>query len=181
MLNFLPKNSKKEIIFEYFLRTTFYLLMFIFLSSIVLTILFTPSFFFAKYKNDTLNSQLESVKQKNIVNGDDSVDFIKNLNTLSTVLSNDSQFTLTDSGIIEKITSLKNNNIKILSIVITKENELGDKKILLSGVANNRDSLSLYEREIKIDGTFHSVIFPVSNFIKSSDLDFSVTLIYKNK
>lgn len=181
MLNFLPKKNKKEVILEYFLRVVFYLLMFIFLSNIVLIILFTPSFFFAKYKNDTLNSQLESVKQKNITNGDDSVAFIKNMNTLSTVLSADSKFILADSDIIKKIVSLKNNNIKILSITITKENELGDKKILLSGIANNRDSLSLYEREIKIDGTFHSVIFPVSNFIKSSDLDFSVTLNYKNK
>jgi uncharacterized protein (DUF2225 family) len=155
--------------------------MFIFLSSIVLILLYTPSFFFVKYKNDTLNSQLESNKQKSISKGEDSLIFIKNVNTLSSVFSDNTLSGLSYSDIIKKVTYLKNSDIKIISIVMIKENQVGDKKILVSGIATNRDSLSLYERDIKIDGTFDSVTFPVSNFIKSSDLEFSVTLIYKNK
>lgn len=181
MLNFLPQKNKKQIIFEYLLRITVFLLLFIFGSSLILISLFFPSFFFVKYKNDTVNSQLELVKQKNISKGEDPIVSINNVNILSVALAGDANSALSYSEIIKKIVSLKNDGIKISSIAISKENSTGIKNVLINGIADTRDSLSLYENNIKTDGYFDSVIFPVSNFIKSSNAEFSITLTYRNK
>lgn len=177
MLNFLQQKNKKQIISEYLLRVAVYFLVFILISSVVLITLFVPSFFFAKYKNDTINNQLLEIKQKNVNVGEDPVEFIKNVNRLSNALSDTATSSVKYNDIVDKITSLKNNDVKILAINITEESNTGIKKILISGTANTRDSLTLFEKDIKIDGLFKSVVFPVSNFIKSSDLEFFATLV----
>jgi hypothetical protein len=177
MLNFLQQQNKKQIVSEYLLRIAVFLLMFTFISSLILISLFATSFFFVKYKNDTLNLQLESAKQKNINVAEDPIVFIKNINRLSAALSSDTGLAATYGDIISKITSLKNNDIKILSIVITEENSTNVRQIDINGIAGTRDSLIQFENDIKTDGFFSSVIFPVSDFIKSSDSEFSATLI----
>jgi len=176
MLNFLQQKNKKQIIFEYLLRVSIYLLLFIFVSTIILISFFIPSFFFTKYKNDTVTSQLLSIKQKNSNLSEDPIVFIKKINNLAPVLSNNVS-PLTYSDIVSKIVSLKNNDIKILSITITKETNTGGKRIILGGVANTRDSLTLFNKDLESDGFFNQVTFPVSNFIKSLDAEFSATLI----
>ncbi|MFA5651951.1 MAG: hypothetical protein WC933_01150 [Candidatus Paceibacterota bacterium] len=181
MLNFLPQKNKNKIIFEYLLRVTVFLLLFVFLSSFVLISLFVPSFFFAKYKNDTVNSQLELTKQKNINKDGDPTIFIKNVNRLVVALSNNNVSNMAYSDIINKVVSLKDKDIKISSINISEEANTNSKKILINGIAKTRDSLTLFDKEIRVDGFFESVIFPVSNFIKSTNSEFSATLIYKNK
>ena len=173
MLNFLPQKNKNQIIFEYFLRIVVFSLIFIFIASLTLILLFMPSFFFVKYKNETINIQLESVKQKNVDKGGDPISFIKKTNKLSTVLSDDVNLAMTD--IVNKVISLKNKNIKILSISISS-NIANGETILINGIANNRDSLTLYKEDIENDGFFEKVVFPVSNFIKNSNSEFSATL-----
>jgi len=175
MLNFLPQKNKNQIIYEYLLRVIAFLLLFMFISSLILISLFIPSFFFAKFKNDTINNQLISTQQKSADKGEDPVLFIKNVNRLSISLSN-TNTKATYSDIIKKIVSLKNKGIKISSIVISQESN-ASKKILINGVAKTRDSLTLFDKEIRIDGFFSNVTFPVADFIKSTDSEFSATLI----
>ncbi len=163
------------------MRIAIFLLLFIFISSLALILLFVPSLFYTKVKNDTINNQLVLTKQKNINNGGDPITFIKNVNRLSLTLSDNSKSLVGYSDIVNKIVSLKNKDIKILSIVVTTRNDTGDKMISIDGIANTRDSLTLFDHDIKIDGFFSNVIFPISNFINSSNSDFSATMVYKNK
>lgn len=180
MLNFLPHKNKNQIIIEYVLRAVVLLLIFIFISSIFLISLFAPSFFFVNYKNNTLNNQLTATKQADVSKEADPIVFIKDLNRLATALA-DSNMGVNYTDIVNKIISLKNKDIKISSISINSDPTTNSKKIMVNGVANTRDSLTSYEKELKIDGFFESVDFPVSNFIKSSNSDFSATLVYKYK
>lgn len=177
MLNFLQQKNKNTIIFEYLLRVTIFLLVIILISVLVLISLFLPSFFFAKYKNNIISGQLESIQQKNIDKGEDPVAYIKNVNRLSTILSGGTNKTIRYRDIIDKIVSFKNKDIKILSISITQEKVLNSKKILINGIANTRNSLTLFDRDIRTDGFFSKVTFPISDFIKGSDSEFSATLI----
>lgn len=180
MLNFLPQKNKNQIVTEYLLRVIALLLISLFISSLILISLFAPSFFFVSYKNNTVKNQLESIKQENVDKGVDPMLFIKNVNKLVVSLS-PSSTGVGYTEIINKIVNIKNNDIKISSIDIVDDKGTNSKKILLNGIASTRDSLTSYEKEIKIDGFFDSIIFPVSNFIKSTDSEFSATLIYKNK
>lgn len=180
MLNFLPQKNRKQIILEYLHRVFSLLLQFFFVINIILITFFMPSYFYAKYKNNTINDQLLSLQDENATKGEDPVGFMKNINKLSIALSNDQNFTITYNDIVDKIISYKDKDIKIQMISISQEkNE--DKKVQLSGIAKTRDSLTSFSTNMKTDGFFSSVVFPVSNFLKSSDLEFSATLIYKNK
>lgn len=180
MLNFLPQKNRKQIISEYVFRIVSVLLLFIFLSCIILISFFLPSFFYVKYKNETIDNQLLSFQQKNQDKSIDPAVFMKNINKLSDALSN-SNLLITYGDLIDKLTSYKNKDIKILSISISPDKTPGDIKVLLNGTAKTRDGLTSFSTDMKTDGFFNSVIFPVSNFLKSSDLEFSSTLIYKNK
>ena len=178
MLNFLPQKNRKRIISEYLLRVSVFLLIFIFASSVVLISLFAPSYFFVEYKNNTIKNQLASIQQKDINGGEDPIAFIKDVNQLSVVLAGNNNSRLSSFGdIINKIVSLKNDDIKISSINITETNDTGGKTILVNGIANTRDSLTAFDQSIKSDGSFSSVMFPVSDFILSSNSEFSATLI----
>lgn len=181
MLNFLQQKNKNQIIFEYLLRAIVFLLLFVFLSSLILISLFVPSFFFVKYKNDSVNSQFLSAQQKNINKGEDPILYIKNINRLAIALADNTSTSANYTDIVNKIVSLKNNNIKIISISVTNDVNSNSKRITINGVANTRDSLTLYDKNLRIDGFFDSVTFPVSNFIQSTDSNFTATLIYKNK
>ena len=181
MFNFLLQKNKNQIVNEYFLRVAIYFLFFIFASSFILISLFIPSFFFDKYKNDAISSQLKSIKQQNINNTEDPVLLIRNVNRLALALSDNSSSTAKYTDIISKIISLKNKDIRISSITISSDNTNSSETILINGTANTRDSLTSYENEIEIDGFFNSVSFPITDYIKSTDLEFSATLVYKNK
>ena len=180
MFNFLPQINKKEVISEYLMRFFSLLLLFVFLSILVLISFFSPAFFLAKYKGDVISSQLATVKQQNVDKTTDPILFIKNVNRLLVSMSDSGNSNISDAYIINKIIKLKNKDIKVLSLDIKTDSNY-NRTIVLGGVANTRDSLTLFEKDIKTDGFFDSVIFPVSNFIKSSDSQFSVTLTYKNK
>ena len=103
------------------------------------------------------------------------------MNTISIILSkslsSNEVKNMTYNDIVNKIVSLKNKDIKIFSIDITEGDAITDKEITIKGIANTRDSLTLFEKDIKTDGFFSNVLFPVSNFIKNSDSEFSATLI----
>jgi hypothetical protein len=175
MLNFLPQKNKNQIIFEYLLRVTAFLLLFIFVSSLILISLFIPSFYFVNYKNDTINIQLESIKQKTINKSDDPVKFIKNVNRLSIALSDNSTSSIRYSELVNKITLLRNKDIKIKSIEISKDIS-GGVKMYINGIAATRDGLTMFDKAIKVDGSFKEVIFPVSNFYQPVNSEFSATL-----
>jgi hypothetical protein len=179
MLNFLPQKNKNEIVSEYLLRLSFFLLLFIFLSSIILISLFAPTFFYAKIKDNAFQQQFASVEQENASKGVDPVAFVKNVNVLATSLALKSDPT-DYSDIINKIVSLKNKDIKILSISISEDTPTTEK-ILLNGIAGERDSLTDYENALETDGFFNSISFPVTDFIQDSNSGFFATLIYKNK
>ena len=176
MLNFLPQKNKNQIVFEYLLRVSVFLLVFILVSSVVLISLFVPSFFYAKYNNDAIAEQLK-VSEQNISNtGGDPIALIKNVNDLSSILSSlDLVAPISYGEIINKIVSIKNKDIKILSINIA-EDDTGTKTISINGTSNTRDSLIAFEDVLVSDGSFNNINFPVSDFIQSSNSQFSATL-----
>jgi len=180
MLNFLPQNNKKKIILEYLSRILIMLLIFLFFAVVLLISLFIPSIIFSKYKNQTVKNQLESIKITNINENQDPIELIKKINTMIGILSGGNTVSLLMSNTIQKIISLKNKDIEILSISIS-DNSTSSEKIIINGIAKTRDGLTLFDKDLKNDGLFYSVDLPISNLIKNTNAQFTITLIYNKK
>jgi len=180
MLSFLPQNNRKVIIKEYLSRVFVVFLQFLSVSVVVLIFLFVPSAIFSKYKNKTVNNQLESIKAESMNKNQDPTELIKKINAMVSILFDDKSSTIPMTDMIEKIISLKNKNIQISNISISK-NEKGSENITLSGVAKTRDDLTDFNNSLKSDGFFASVDLPISALIKNTNAQFSIKLVYNKK
>lgn len=177
MLNFVLEKNKKNIIEEYFIRVFNIFLIFFLFSIILLITLLLPSVFYIKYENNIVSQQLLSIKDKVGNNNEDPIEIIKNTNFITKII--DSEIENYDfTGILEKVISLKNNNIKIHSFSIIK-NSNNKIEIIIDGISKTRDSLTSFNKKLKESGLFEKVELPVSDLIKNIDSNFKITLIYK--
>ena len=71
--------------------------------------------------------------------------------------------------------SEKMPDIKITQIQYRNESIKG-KTISISGVASSRDRLLLFKRELENNIAFKKVDLPISNFVKGSNIKFSLGL-----
>jgi hypothetical protein len=176
MLSFLPQKNKKEIILEYILRVLVFFFFFMFLSIIVLIILLLPSFFFVKYKNETVSHQLESVRATHVREDGDPIALIKHTNALSKVLVTDS-ITTSQKEITDHIVFLGGENVKILGFSFTDEKDI--IRLVITGVADTRGDLALFESDLQKDELFETASLPVSYLVRGTDNEFTITLTYK--
>ncbi len=81
------------------------------------------------------------------------------------------------SDVIQKIISIKNANIKITTISI--QNTDSGKQVSISGRSQNRDTLTAFDKSLKIDGFFSNINLPISNLIKDDNPQFNITMTSK--
>ena len=86
------------------------------------------------------------------------------------------------NSIFKDIIDKKNQGIKITFFSYEKGKELaGDNAVHLSGRAETRDELFLFEGRLKKEFGYGNVVSPVSNLINEKDFDFSLILTIKNE
>ncbi|MCX6717151.1 MAG: hypothetical protein NTU76_00555 [Candidatus Taylorbacteria bacterium] len=180
MLNFLTQNIKNKVINEYSLRIVVVLLIMVFIVCVFLISLFLPSFFMSIYKNSAVDDQYKMMLSNTKEDSINSIEIVKENNSLISVLSSGTQnISTSTSEFIEKIFLLKNQNIKISSISVS--NKTNEVKIIIGGISKTRDGLTLFNKALKNSHYFDEIILPVVNLLKSTDIEFSITLIYKQK
>jgi hypothetical protein len=152
--------------------------MAIILSGVLLLIMsFIPTAIYSKYKNRTVDAQLGLVKSTQTTDEKETSLIVTKLNGLADVLSRDSD-QISSIGLVDKILSLKNSNISLVSLSIL-EGENGLRKITVSGISRSRDDLTRFNKNLISDGSFGNIDLPVSNLIKNSDLNFTMTMTHK--
>jgi len=181
MLNFLTQNIKNKVINEYSLRLVVVLLIMIFIISIFLISLFLPSFFMSTYKSSAIDNQYKTTMSNIKENSLNSIEIVKEKNNLISALSiSDAQnISTSTSDFIEKIFLLKNVNIKISSISFS--NKINEVKVVIGGISKTRDGLTSFNKALKNSRYFDEIISPAVNLLKSTNIEFNITLIYKQK
>ncbi len=177
MLHFLPQENKKRVVQEYLLRNIIFLFAFVLLSVVILISLFFPSMFFSEYRSQTITNQLKTIEQANPTSSKDAIALIRNINATVKALSDQMAY-VPMSDIIQKTISLKNNDIKILGISISVGAD-NTKNITITGFASTRDSLTLYNQNLRANPDFSAVTLPISTFIKDTNINFTMTLTAK--
>jgi hypothetical protein len=174
MIRFLPEKNKKEIKIEYFSRVFSVVLIFMILLGIISTFSIFPAYIISFYRDISIKSQSASV-EANKIDTNEQESLVKTTNELILFLNQfkNEKPSVQMLGVLEKT----NKNIKINQISYSKRDSL--YQFIFKGVADNREGLLSFVKDIKLDKNISAVDLPVSDFVKSSDIDFTITLSIK--
>ncbi len=182
MLNILPTEEKKKVIIEYRIRLAVVSIFAVGALAIASAVLLFPAYMLAISKNNASNEQLSGLEKKY---GDSSQEKelgaqIRDINTkILLLLSGETTDKLTPSQTVANIINLKGSDIKISSLMY--ETMTSQERVVLTGTASDRDSLALFVETLKKDPTFTSVSMPISSYVKSENIDFSIVIERKAK
>ncbi len=141
-----------------------------------------PSYFLSSTKGRIADTKLNLQKNKPVpVPEERTLSIIKDLNTkLALVEKAESSTFIVSEKVIKAILLRKMSDIKITDISY-EDNSGGaaslGRKINIEGTAPSREILLFFRQALEDDVNFKSVDLPISNFIKGSNIQFSLNLI----
>lgn len=177
MFKLLPEKEKRIIKKEYNLRRFVVVTIFVGAIFFIAIITILPSYITSIYKREETSQIMENTKKLSDLKDEVSIN-----NQLSEI--NDQIKILEPSlsyvdvfMLIQEVTSVRGNSIKIENILLKKEKE--QYKLTISGIADNRESLLTFKRNLDNTEKFLSVDLPISNFAKDVNIDFTMILTPK--
>jgi hypothetical protein len=178
VINLIPKEEKKKMKIDFRFRLALlFLVMFDFCIFIV-CVSILPSYFISSAKDSLVNAKLETQKSQPLpLLGEESLAAVKDINSKLILVENaeKNQF-LPSNKVINAILLKKRSDIKITQILYENDSIKG-KTISITGTAPSREVLLLFRLELEDNPVFRNVNLPISNFVKGSDIQFSLSLI----
>jgi len=178
MLNLLSDEQKKILKKEYRLRFVTVLLFVLSFFALLSLLALIPSFTLVQIENKILKPQKEALK---VLNGsNEGTLFEENIKDINNKIRLLSEKELIPSDLITEVLSYQVRSIKINTIeyLVGEDNKAG---IVLSGIANNRESLVEFGNFIEQSGSFYDVDIPFSSFTVGVDVPFTVNIKVKEK
>lgn len=177
MLNILATEEKKKILVEYRLRLAVVSIFVI--GSLVLAslILLAPSYLLAVSKYNNTGKELATLEEKYSRGGQEKevgVQIRDINNKISILLDSKTSERLLPPQAILNILEIKGDAVKIYGF--NYDSMSGQERIILTGTAMNRESLANFIETLKKDSTFTNVALPISSYVKSANINFSVVL-----
>lgn len=176
MINLLPTEEKKKTRAEYRFRLGAIVALTVALLFLISLVLLSPVYLltlskyqFASEKLVKLETEQGQKEQEKEIDAR-----IKAVNKEIALFSKENKDQVVFSEIVTKIIELKGSTIKIQNMFY--EINSGRGHFIISGRADDRDNLALFIEKLKKDSFFTTVDIPISSYIKSADIDFSVIL-----
>ncbi len=162
--------------FRYRIATLFFIMLDLCL--VIAFISFLPAYFFSTVKEKTSLSRLEAQKLEKLPLFDQqSLDAIKGVNKKLNLIDDlEKKKFVVSEKVVQAILERKRADIKITAIQYMNLGTEG-KKINISGTAPSREVLLLFRQSLEEDSRFKNVDLPISNFIKGSNIEFSLSLM----
>lgn len=145
-------------------------------------VLFMPAYTLAVSKYNTSEKHLVALEKKYGEAGQEKelIAQIRDINNkILLLLSGDATARLTLSQTITSILNIRGNAIKIFAF--TYETIANQERIVLTGTANDRDGLANFVETLKRNPTFTNVTIPISSYVKSENIDFSIVIERNSK
>jgi len=180
MINFLPEKIKKEIKKEYSFRVVTIFLIIFSMVMVFVSVFLAPAFILSEIRNQSISGQLDMIKKDSSDQTEETINNVKKINEIVKVLSLEVKTQAQVSDLLNTVIKLKSDNIKISSFS-SEYDSTQLLKINLKGFSKTRDSVTRYVKDIKNLNLFSSVDLPVSSLIKSSDIDFVISLVFKKE
>jgi hypothetical protein len=176
MINLIPNEEKKAKVKDFYFRLTVVLFFILGFSAVIASITILPAYFLSAVKKNVAVSKLETKKKESLPPLDqEALTAASDLeNKLVIAETNKQRKYVVSQEVVSKILLKKMADIKISEISYT-EGPKG-KQISLAGTAPNRERLLMFRKILEDDLSFKEVDLPISNFIRGSNIEFSLTL-----
>ncbi len=178
MINLIPNQEKKKKVKDFYFRLTvvsFSLLSFVTLVALVAVL---PAYFLSSVKKNLAESWLTEQSAEPIPPVSQNIQvIIDGLNQKLRVIESarESKYPVS-LKVVSEIMAKKLPEIKITQILY--EVSAGEnKKVSVRGIAQGREQLLLFRRALEDGAAFQKVDLPISNFVKGSNISFSLTLV----
>jgi hypothetical protein len=178
MINLIPNEEKKRSRRSFYVRL---LVIFFFMISITIfiaSVAILPSYVLSSAKKIAANYKLESQKKEPIPP--------INKETLATIHDLDEKLILIEKSeknkyevskkVIDEIIKQKMYDIEV-TLISYRDDPQNGKGVEIHGVAPSRERLLLFRQALQEDPSFQSVDLPISNFVKGSNIQFSLSLM----
>jgi len=182
MLNFLPERLKKSVKHEYYARVFLLLLIVICFLMIFSISAIIPTYTYSDSEKDRLANEVSVIDletlncTKDNVTCSDPTSQIKSINSLLKVLKDEDRVSI--SIPLLEILNNKNKSIKISSVKYLGEVS-GQYQFSINGLSFDREGLLLFASDLKKDAHLSAINLPISDFVKSADIDFVLTVNVK--
>lgn len=179
MINVLPQEEKKALDKEYRIRLITIWFFLIAILGVFATFLLLPPYVYSQGKIDLLEGQLAAFNESHPeLSENDLTAIIGEINSTLHLLDNGKVKVPVSSGVLQPILSLRPKGITFEQIFYT-ERTTGEQVIEIHGRATLRSVLQSFKDGLEADTRIKSVNLPISNFVKPSNIEFSVTIEMK--
>lgn len=178
MINLIPKEEKKKKIKIFYYRLLIVVLFMLGLSIFIGSISLLPAYLVSRAKYNAVNQKLELQKKEVIPTLSEETNLVvEKINSKLDLIENiqKTQFFISEK-IINAIIANKMSEIKIINISYENDKITG-KKVNIEGVAPSREALLSFRLALEGNKLFKKVDLPISNFVKGSNIQFSLSLI----
>lgn len=178
MINLIPNEEKKKIRKDFYMRVVIVSFFVLGLSILVSNIMLIPALFYASLEKKLAQNHFDQNQNKLSLDlGENNKAIIENLeNKINIVKKAKENNFLVSEKVINVLLNKKTEGIKINQISFTSDEAKG-KIININGQALSREKLLFFKKNLEKDGNFKNIDLPISNFIKSTDIEFSLILI----
>ncbi len=180
MINLISIEEKKKIARDFYFRLITMFFVVLSISILIASVALLSSYFIVSVKENDAEARLNLQKHEPVpLIAEETLSLIGGLNSKIALIENTgmnkNKFIVTER-VINGINFKKMPDIKITRILY-ENNPLSGKKISINGTAPSRERLLLFRRALEDDTFFKKVDLPISNFIKGSNIKFSLSLI----
>lgn len=179
MINILPKKEKSNLEHEYITRLIIVVLIFISCFSVAVLLLLIPSYKYSVSKELVAENNLENFNNKNPeINVNKLNDEISATNDrLDFLVAKKPKYSVSES-VIDSLLSVRTPGISFTQINYMNRSD-GAAPIQIIGKARDRSALHTFNDSILKNSTFSSVDLPISNFVKPTNIDYSLSVYLK--
>jgi hypothetical protein len=177
MINLIPNEEKKKKVKDFYFRLFVVFFMVLGFSTIVASVAIMPAYFLSSVKKNLAHDLLEDEKKGATPVPNQQIQAtVEDLNTKLKLVDKVTQNNfLVSRDVVNEIILKKMPDIKIIEIVY--ENVSAEERsITIRGTARDRERLLLFRKALEDNPAFSKVDLPISNFIRGSDIIFSLSL-----
>lgn len=175
MLRLLLEQQKKDIKRDYQTRFVVVLLLLVLAVVFFWIISLVPSFVLIYFEERAIKESSSEILEDSLLEDGTPVDeYVRDINNKIKLL-NTPEFPVTK--LIGEVVSRQVRSVSINTFEFKSEENKGT--IFVSGIANNRESLVDFSNSLQESELFESIDVPFSNFAKSTDIPFTLTINLK--